>query len=830
MRKLLIFFLLIVSFFTLLLPAFARGAGNIDKKILDASHAPRELLVKFKPSFRPFSKDYYKILWDMDTLRSFDHIGVQKMKIPEGMTLEEALEILRDDPDVEYAEPNYYYRITAPPDDTFFENLWGLHNTGQSVNGTSGTPDADMDGPEAWDITTGSSDVVVAVIDSGLDYNHPDFYHPDLSTNIWTNPDEIPANNIDDDGNGYPDDWRGWDFVDDDNDPMDPLVHGTHVAGIIAAVGNNSTGVSGLNWNVKIMVLKIINAFGFATTDLAISALNYANAKGAHVINASWGSTASSKALQDAIDASSALVVCAAGNNGSDNDVTPYYPASYESPHIISVAATDQKDNLASFSNYGAASVDVAAPGVNILSTSPGRQTVWSDNFDDNDISDWTTGGTNNTWGPTNSLSFSGAYSLTDSPSGDYQNGTASWAQVPVLNLSSHSGAKLEFKLSGISETGVDSLRVQVTTDSSDWENKDQDVLIGGIVYRAASGNFSSNWFNSFVDLGQYDGMGTVYLRFYFATDSSITRDGWYIDDITVTAAAASYNGTEYRLNDGTSMAAPHVSGLAALIKARISSLTNTEIKAVIESSVDRKDSLSTNVATGGRINAHQALIPPEEPTNLTLSTTSPTQIDLSWTDNSTNEMGFRIERKTGSGDTYSELDTVAADTTSYSDTGLSNEATYYYRVHAYNLLGDSGYSNESTVTTLIATSTSSGGGGGGGGGGGCFIGTAAYGSLMAPQVKILRDFRDRFLLTSAPGRSLVEFYYTHSPPLARFISGHSTLKTLVRWSLLPVIGWSWISLQFGPWATLLLFLLSIMMVYMVMKSFSNRHGMGHRY
>jgi subtilisin family serine protease len=159
------------------------------------------------------------------TLKNFRRIGVQHVKLPKGMTVEEALEIYRSDPDVEYVEPNYLRYATATPDDTFFTNLWGLHNSGQNVNGTAGTADADIDGPEAWDTTTGSTSVVVAVIDSGVDYNHPD-----LAANIWTNPAEFPGNGLDDDGNGLVDDVQGWDFVDNDNNPMDNSDHGTHVA------------------------------------------------------------------------------------------------------------------------------------------------------------------------------------------------------------------------------------------------------------------------------------------------------------------------------------------------------------------------------------------------------------------------------------------------------------------------------------------------------------------------------------------------------------------------------------------------------------------------
>ncbi len=294
--------------------------------------------------------------------------GMQVVTLPENISVDEAIAEYRKDPDVLYAEPNYVYHISAvTPNDPYYTNyLWGLHNTGQTIGGSTGTVDADIDAPEAWDISTGSSTVVVAVIDTGVNYNHPD-----LSANIWTNPGEIAGNGIDDDLNGYIDDVHGWNFVSNTSNPADDHGHGTHVSGTIGAVGNNGVGVTGVNWNVKIMPLKFIAASGSGDTSDAISAIRYANANGASVISNSWGGPDNSQALKDAIDATSAVVVCAAGNDATNNDVTGHnYPSDYNSSNIISVAATDSNDNLASFSNFGQISVDLAAPGDTILSTS----------------------------------------------------------------------------------------------------------------------------------------------------------------------------------------------------------------------------------------------------------------------------------------------------------------------------------------------------------------------------------------------------------------------------------------------------------------------------
>lgn len=284
--------------------------------------------------------------------------------ITSGQTVDQTIQTLSQDPDVLYAEPNYILNRLAVPNDPRFNALYGLNNTGQ----TGGVIDADVDAPEAWDIETGASnEVLVAVLDSGVNLNHAD-----LRANIWANPDEIANNGIDDDGNGFIDDVRGWDFVNNDNNPQDDLNHGSHVAGTIAAVGNNGIGVTGVSWSAKILPVKFMNQFGQGSTANSIRALDYAVAMGAQVSNLSFGGNNFSQAQYDAIAAAGAaghVVVIAAGNSSGNSDNFPIYPAAYNLPNIISVAATDSMDNLANFSNYGATSVDLAAPGVGILST-----------------------------------------------------------------------------------------------------------------------------------------------------------------------------------------------------------------------------------------------------------------------------------------------------------------------------------------------------------------------------------------------------------------------------------------------------------------------------
>lgn len=286
-------------------------------------------------------------------------------------------------PYVEYAEKNYIVRAAETiPNDTHFSKLWGLRNTGQS----GGTVDADIDASNAWDIHKGSMGVVVAIIDTGVDYNHPD-----LQANIWTNPGETgggkETNGIDDDGNGYVDDWRGWDFqaaYPGDNDPMDGngldgAYHGTHVAGTVGAKGNNGQGVVGVCWNVKLMALRFLDWTGEGTTANAIRAIDYATYNGAHLSNNSYGGYGG-ESYEGAIErarSNGKLFIAAAGNASINTDYTSHYPSCCDIDNVISVLATDHNDNLAPYSNFGPYSVDVGAPG-GTEDTTQGNYNIYS--------------------------------------------------------------------------------------------------------------------------------------------------------------------------------------------------------------------------------------------------------------------------------------------------------------------------------------------------------------------------------------------------------------------------------------------------------------------
>ncbi|MBL9136297.1 MAG: tandem-95 repeat protein [Verrucomicrobiales bacterium] len=296
---------------------------------------------------------------------AWERMGV--LRLPKGTDLATALAAIRKRPEVDYAEPNLRLTVvvepatgfTGPPNDFEFVRQWGLHNTGQ----TGGSPGSDIAALEAWSVTTGSDDVVVAIVDTGVDT-----FHPDLERNIWVNARETPGNGVDDDGNGFIDDVHGYDFVSDDADPTDDNVHGTHVAGILGAAGNDENGIVGVAWRVRMMALKAFDEAGAGTLDDTISAIAYAVSAGAKVINASWGTTTRSRALDEAVAeavSKGVVFVAAAGNNGTE---VPFYPAAVAS--AIAVGATDAKDRSSTFSNHGLF-VDLVAPGDAIQSTLP---------------------------------------------------------------------------------------------------------------------------------------------------------------------------------------------------------------------------------------------------------------------------------------------------------------------------------------------------------------------------------------------------------------------------------------------------------------------------
>ncbi|MEO8698170.1 MAG: S8 family serine peptidase, partial [Acidimicrobiales bacterium] len=326
------------------LPFVANGAAAAEPPPLapiEQEHVDGQVVVGFYASADSSAAESALNRADVTLDRALKVTNVSLVSTDSGQSIEQAIATLRAQPGVRFAEPNYIYKTSATPNDPRTGDLWGLNNTGQTVNGTAGTADADIDAPEAWDLTTGSSSVVVAIVDTGIAYDHPD-----LAPNIWTNPGETgsgkESNGVDDDGNGYIDDWRGWDVVGDnisvigdgDNDPRDQNMHGSHVAGTIGARGNNGIGVAGVNWQVKLMPVRVFNGEGSGTTVDLAEAFNYAGNMGADVVNYSGSGSGFSQAVLDSINNHpNTLYVAAAGNSNLDLDLpgNDAYPCEYTS-------------------------------------------------------------------------------------------------------------------------------------------------------------------------------------------------------------------------------------------------------------------------------------------------------------------------------------------------------------------------------------------------------------------------------------------------------------------------------------------------------------------
>lgn len=324
--------------------------------------APDEIVVGYRDGTEPSVRWRVRKAVGASGYREMPRLDV--IELPEGTSVIEGLSRVPRVPEVTLAEPNYLLRAAEEPNDPMYDEAWSVKPS-NPTGFRSG-----IDTPSAWNVTTGAEDVTVAVVDSGVD-----LAHPDLAANIWTNPGEFGSgretNGSDDDGNGFKDDWRGWDWIDEDNDPIDLAGHGTMVAGTIGAQGNNGIGVSGVSWKSRLMSLRVLDEQGLGFSSDAAAAFAYAGEAGADIVNASLTSPVPSLAMLEAITAfRDTLFVAAAGNESKNNDVEPKFPCNIELPNVLCVAATDEFNGLASFSNYGV-TVDLAAPGVRILTTHP---------------------------------------------------------------------------------------------------------------------------------------------------------------------------------------------------------------------------------------------------------------------------------------------------------------------------------------------------------------------------------------------------------------------------------------------------------------------------
>jgi subtilisin family serine protease len=535
---------------------------------------------------------------------SSENVSVLKIKGRE--SVEEMITKLKKDDNIDIAQPNYQYKHFAiPSNDTYRSNLWGLDNVGQTVDGSFGTSDADIDAPEAWNYSQGSNSVVVAVIDSGVDYNHPD-----LTPNMWDG-----TSCVSDSGSSLGACNHGYDYENNDKTPLpDNNTHGTHVAGTIAAAKNNNKGIVGVAPDVKIMAVKV--GFPAATSDL-IKAVNFAKQNGAKVINASFGGYVYDNLFRSAISSFPGLFIAAAGNDANNNDNTPAYPCSYDLNNIVCVAATTQTDSLAIFSNYGATNVDIAAPGTSIFSTTASfTQTHFEETLESvtppampngwTKTGYWGTYAAEPAWG---NVLYSDAYYY------PYLSNQSTYATSNTANLGGASAAKISLwtacdtEYTNPSSDSSDYIALEISANGTSfaeilrWNeyliDGDGDPNNGIPVYYIENLNIPAQYLTS-----------NFKLRFHWVTNGSNSGtkgDGCRVDDIRIDKYI--YTSAEtYDFMDGTSMATPHVSGVAALALSYKPTLSTSEVKNAILQNGDALTILDGKVATGKRLNANNTL------------------------------------------------------------------------------------------------------------------------------------------------------------------------------------------------------------------------------
>lgn len=554
----------------------------------------------------------------LETKENFKELNVSVLKIKNGDAVETKIAELKNDPSIEYAEPNYHRYPSAISTNDIYKNfLWGLDNTGQNIGGSSGVFDADIDAPEAWNISEGEG-VVVAIIDTGVAYNHPD-----LIGSMWDG-----ADCKDEYGNYLGNCNHGYDFVDNDKTPLpssdySQYNHGSHIAGTIAATKNNSTGIIGVAPKTKIMALR----FGFNVSS-EIRAIDFAIANGAKVINASFTGANFSQLEYDAIERfkmSGGIFVAAAGNGGDDgigdnNDITNSYPSSYNLDNIIAVAATGNTDSITSFSNYGAASVDVGAPGNYIYSTLTTESNLFSDLLSGVTTPDLPTnfsrGGNFNNWGTADNTTYGKV--LYGDLSSYYATSSDTNVTSPAYDLSNSASAYISFR-SGCSTEYADGFPDYMSLEySNDNGNTFSEILKWDEKYLASlnGSNTNSNSdvvyaFNNLFLPKQYL-VNNFKFRLRFVTnDNSDTGNGMlngcWINSFNIRRLSDGSNPT-YGYYAGTSMAAPHVVGAVALILASRPDLSYLEATNILLKTGDSLVSLNNKTTTGKRINAFQAL------------------------------------------------------------------------------------------------------------------------------------------------------------------------------------------------------------------------------
>ena len=539
----------------------AGAAGSSSTLTLKGSrqaYLPGQVVVRFRANVDPLSRREALSAETASTVKALALPGLQLVHV-EG-SVPAAIAALQANPAVAYAEPNWIYRAQATPNDPRYSQLWGLGK---------------INAPGAWNTTTGSAAVKVAVVDTGIATDHLD-----LSANV------VP----------------GFDFVQNDADPRDFNGHGTHVAGTIGARGNNGVGVTGVNWQVSLMPVRVLDGDGSGSSANVTAGFAFACSHGANIVNASLGGTGYSQAMRDTIASAACantLFVVAAGNDGVSDDTIPHFPCNYGAApdnlvNVICVAATDQNDALASFSNYGL-SVDLAAPGVNIPSTWPAYDTLATEGFED-PFANWTTNTVAGQPFGRSATHSNGVYSATDSPAGAYAANSDTWLyrSTPMASLAGRTGCRLVYNLRLDTEATQDYFQVDGSADS---------VTFSGSQW---SGSTSGAFVAVSSDMSRYDGGNFIPALRLTSDADGVTGDGGYVDDLKLQCLRAS--GEDYATISGTSMATPQVAGVAALVKAAHPSYTVAQLKNAILSGVDPLGSLSGKVATAGRLDACKAV------------------------------------------------------------------------------------------------------------------------------------------------------------------------------------------------------------------------------
>jgi subtilisin family serine protease/chitodextrinase len=787
--------------------------------------AAGEVLVKFRSATTTQNIDQAKKNIDADVDKRVGKTGVRlfRSRSKDTTTLVRELSARAD---VAYVEPNYIISVSGAPNDQSFSQVWGLQNTGQTVGTAVGTSGADISAVSAWEISTGSRQNVVAVVDTGVDYTHPD-----LAANMWSAPAPFTVN-IGGQIIRCEAGTHGFDAIAKTCDPMDEYNHGTHVAGTIGAVGNNGVGITGVNQTASIMALKFMDATGSGTLEDAINAIDFAiqvkQALGAganvRVLSNSWGwNGEASQALLEEINranSSEMLFVAAAGNGGDDyvsdnNDASPFYPASYDAPNLITVAATNSNDLLASFSNYSSTRVHLGAPGVLVLSTIMGGSYDW--------------------WSGTSMATphVAGAAALVLSrcsldtagirtnilnnvdPVGSLSGITTTGGRLNVnkairacANLSAPPTIELSSPYDGMTYPTYSSVVLQANASDSDGVVSRVDYYVDGkLIDSAQASPYTAHWYAT--EVGEYTLTGVATDNTGMTTTSrpiKITINETIIPEpeptptpnqaptvsltspsngatynapatMTISANASDTDGTvskvQFYSNNqliGTATASPYsiawnnVAAGSYTLQAIVTDNGGIAVGSqVISIKINQppvasaggpyngvagnalqfngggsrdQDGMITlyqwnfgngNSATGatpsyvyptagtynvtltitdnnGATNSAKttaviAVAPPTAPGNLTAASNRSGEATLRWSDRSTNEQSFKVERSTSASSGFVEVVTLGANQTSYTERGLQRKRTYYYRIRAANSGGNSAYSNTTSVT-----------------------------------------------------------------------------------------------------------------------------------